>query len=111
MYIYATKEMSSYGITIKPNSSTIIIDFDQEYADDSLYFDEVPRLYFLIQIDEFWESFKFINRDLQDESGISVIPIAKLERESLLKTNILLEQLSHMLVCQRVLNIQCSDLA
>ena len=48
MYVYVTKEMSSYGITIKPNSSTIIIDFDQEYADDSLYFDEVPHFYFLI---------------------------------------------------------------
>jgi len=111
MYVYVTKKMSDNEITIKLNSSTIRIEVDQEYADDSLYFDEVPRLYFLIQIDEFWESFKFINRDLQDESGISVIPIAKLERESLLKTNILLEQLSHMLVCQRVFNIQCSDLA
>ena len=53
IYVYVTKEMSSYGITIKPNSSTIRIEVDQEYADDSLYFDEVPRLYFLIQIDEF----------------------------------------------------------
>ena len=52
MYIYATKEMSSYGITIKPNSSTIRIEVDQEYAEDSLYFDEVPHFYFLIQTDE-----------------------------------------------------------
>ena len=48
MYVYVTKKMSDNEITIKLNSSTIRIEVDQEYADDLLYFDEVPHFYFFI---------------------------------------------------------------